>query len=112
VGQVPAAILAPQDLRIRMVESDREIDIGIVSTGAGIRYDVRPQQPGIGGVDAYIFETDGDFGRCGRLLQYFFSLLRVGQAHLAGAIDNDLGRVGSTQPQDPFIGCLSIGKCR
>jgi len=110
VGQASATILAPQDLRVHVVEGDGEVNIGIVFVGIGVGNDVRPQQRGVGGVDTYSFETDGNLGRCGGLLQRLFNLPHVRKAHFACSIDNDLRRVRCAQSQGPFVGCLSIGK--
>jgi len=69
VGHVPAAILASQDLGLHVVKSDGEKDIGIVFVGIGAGNDVRPQQRGIGGVDAHPVKSHGNLWRCSRLLQ-------------------------------------------
>ena len=92
VRQVPASVFSVQHLRFDAIESDRQIDVGVL-VGIAIRFNTRSKN--IPGFNAYLANADRDHRRSGSIVQDLVELLRIVSVRFAGSIHDELRSVCS-----------------
>ena len=93
VNQVAAAIFSAQDLRLYVIESDRDVNVGVVSFEIGIRFNAGPQHAWISGIHGHFADAHGNFGSGRSFLQSLLDLFGIACLYFVGSIDNELGSI-------------------
>ena len=116
MDQMPAAIFSLQNLGLDVIERDGNKNLGTFFVRDGIGFDMGPQHSGLSRINVHCANSNRNFrSGCG-LLKCSLKLVRIIDAQLLSAVDDELRRVRPAYAKHALVftlplreGCRRVG---